>query len=443
MEATLNSLWMSDLDQTPRPSLDRDLDVDVAIVGAGYTGLWTAYYLATADPSLRVAVLEKEIAGYGASGRNGGWCSALYPVPLAKLARRYTHGNAMAVQQALESTVDEVGRVAAAEGIDCHWAKGGTVVLARTPAQLKAAVLAAGTSYGSVSLLTAEEASARCAATNVLGGTYTPHCAAIHPARLVRGLASVVAARGVAVFEKTPVVEIRPRAAITPLGTVRAPVVVRATEGFTPGLPGLRRTVAPVYSLMVATPPLPQSFWSSVGLSARETFSDYRNLIIYGQRTADDRLAFGGRGAPYHFGSRVRPEYDQHPRVFAALRRVLAELFPALGPDVPVTHTWGGPLGIARDWSPSVGLDRSTGLAWAGGYVGDGVATSNLAGRTLTDLILGKESELTALPWVDHRSPRWEPEPLRWLGINAALRWVSATDAVARLRSPRTRAPAR
>jgi glycine/D-amino acid oxidase-like deaminating enzyme len=435
MAPALTSLWLSDLDVVPRPPLPGDLDVDVAIVGAGYTGLWTAYYLAAADPSLRVAVLEKEYAGYGASGRNGGWCSALFPVPPATLARRHNHGAAMAMQAALQSTVDEVGRVAAAEGIDCHWAKGGTVVLARTAAQLAAARAAAGNSYGAVSLLSAGEARARCGATRVLGGTYTPHCAAIHPARLVRGLASAVAARGVGLYEQTPVVSLRPGAAVTPSGTVRASIVVRATEGFTPALPGLRRTVAPVYSLMVATAPLPESFWSSVGLAHRETFSDYRRLVIYGQRTVDNRLAFGGRGAPYHFGSRVRPEYDRHPRVFAALRRVLGELFPALGPDVPVTHTWGGPLGIARDWMPSVGLDRTTGLAWAGGYVGDGVAAANLAGRTLADLILEKESDLTTLPWVGHRSRRWEPEPLRWLGINAALGWVRATDAVARVRS--------
>jgi glycine/D-amino acid oxidase-like deaminating enzyme len=436
MEATLKpaSLWLSTLDISPRPRLGGDLDVDVAVVGAGYTGLWTAYYLATADPSLRVAVLEKQFAGYGASGRNGGWCSALYPIPLSTLARRHGHGAAIAVQRALESTVDEVGWVATAEGIDCHWAKGGMVVLARTPTQLKAAQVAAANSYGAVTLLTAEEARARCAATSVLGGTYTPHCAAIHPGRLVRGLACVVEARGVRIYEQTPVTSIRPGTAVTPYGSIRAPIVVRATEGFTPTLPGHRRTVAPVYSLMVATPPLPRSFWSSVGLAARETFSDYRRLIIYGLRTMDDRLAFGGRGAPYHFGSRIRPEYDRHPRVFDALRRALLELFPALGPDVPVTHTWGGPLGIARDWWPSVGLDRGTGLAWAGGYVGDGVAASNLAGRTLADLILGKESDLTALPWVGHRSRLWEPEPLRWLGINAALHWVTATDAVARMR---------
>ncbi|MEU8189895.1 NAD(P)/FAD-dependent oxidoreductase, partial [Micromonospora carbonacea] len=277
-------------------------------------------------------------------------------------------------------------------------------------------------------LLDAAEAAARCAADGVRGGTYTPHCAVVHPARLARGLARAVERRGVTVHERTPVTAIRAGAAVTPAGTVRAPVVVRATEGYTPGLPGQRRSVAPVYSLMVATPPLPEETWARIGLAARETFSDHRHVIIYGQRTADGRLAFGGRGAPYHFGSRVRPEFDREPRVFAALRRTLGELFPALGPQVPVTHTWGGPLGVARDWSASVGLDRASGLAWAGGYVGDGVATTNLAGRTLADLILGADSDLTDLPWVGHRSPRWEPEPLRWLAVNAGLRVMLSAD---------------
>jgi len=208
---------------------------------------------------------------------------------------------------------------------------------------------------------------------------------------------------------------------------VRAAVVVRATEGYTARLPGLRRALAPVYSLMIATAPLPPSVWDRIGLRERETFTDLRHLIIYGQRTADGRLAFGGRGAPYHFGSGIRPEYDREPRVFADLRRTLGVLFPALR-DVPVTHTWGGPLGIARDWSASVGLDRATGLGWAGGYVGDGVATTNLAGRTLAALVTGADSDLVRLPWVNHRSRAWEPEPLRWLGANAALRAVALSD---------------
>ncbi len=261
----------------------------------------------------------------------------------------------------------------------------------------------------------------------MLGGTYTPHCAAIHPARLARGLLAAVQAAGVSVYERTPVRELSAGRVVTPAGTVRARHVVRATEGYTPRLPGYRRAVAPVYSLMIATEPLPAQVWDEIGLAGRPTFGDLRHLIIYGQRTADGRLAFGGRGAPYHLGSSVRPAYDQVPAVFAALRRTLAELFPALG-EAKVTHHWGGPLGVPRDWCASVGLDRETGIGWAGGYVGDGVATTNLAGRTLADLITGTDSDITRLPWVGHRSPEWEPEPLRWLGLNAGLQAMGLAD---------------
>jgi glycine/D-amino acid oxidase-like deaminating enzyme len=440
------SLWHDTAGEpfTPRPALPGDLDVDVAIVGAGFTGLWTAYYLRSLDPSVRIAVLEREVAGFGASGRNGGWCSALFPAPIGGIAKRYGRDAAIRMQRAMTHTVDEIGRVAAAERIDCHYAKGGTVVLARTPVQLERAEadVAELAEYGfgadDLALLSAEEASKRVAATNVLGGTYTPHCAAIHPARLVRGLAAAVVRHGGSVYERTPVTGIEPGQVRTPHGRVRAEFVIRATEGYTPQLPGYRRTVAPVYSLMIATEPLPDEFWAGAGLVDRETFSDHRHLIIYGQRTADGRLAFGGRGAPYHFGSTVRPEFDRDAGVFGELHGVLRELFPALG-DAAITHRWGGPLGIPRDWFASVGVDRTTGLGWAGGYVGDGVGTTNLAGRTLADLILGRDTELVRLPWVGHRSRRWEPEPLRWLGINAALKMMTAADR----EESRTRRPSR
>ena len=430
------SFWhasMGDEQWTRRPTLPGDRDADVAIVGAGYTGLWTAYYLLRADPSLRVIVLESEFAGFGASGRNGGWCSALFPASVGWLARRHGEDPAVRQHRALQATVDEVGRVAAAEGIDCHWAKGGTVVAARTPLQLQRAraEVAEARRWGlgeeDLRLLDAAEAGRRIGATNMLGATYTPHCAALHPARLVRGLAAAVERAGAVLHESTAVTRIIPGCAVTRQGHVRAEVVVRATEGFTPALPGLHRAVAPVYSLMIVTEPLPEATWAGIGLTDRETFADHRRLIIYGQRTADGRLAFGGRGAPYHWGSRVRPEYDREPGTFAALRNTLVELFPAVA-EASVTHAWGGPLGVPRDWCPSVGLDRDTGLAWAGGYVGDGVATSNLAGRTLADLVLDRRSNLVDLPWVGHRSPRWEPEPLRWLGINGVRIAVGSAD---------------
>ena len=383
-------------------------------------------------------MLEAEVAGYGASGRNGGWCSALFPASWSAVAKLGGRAGAIALQQALYATVDEVGRAAAAEGIDCYFRKGGTLSVARTPAQLRRAraevetARAWGFGERDLALLDADEAGQRIGATNVLGATFTPHCAALHPARLVGGLARAVERHGAAVYEQTPVTAIAPRRVSTEHGVVRAEVVVRATEGYTPRLRGLRRAIAPVYSLMVATEPLPTSFWSAARLAQRETFTDHRHLIIYGQRTADDRIAFGGRGAPYHFGSRTQARFDHEPGVFAALRRVLVELFPALS-GVRFTHAWGGPLGIPRDWCASVGLDRASGLAWAGGYVGDGVGASNLAGRTVADLVLGRGTNLVELPWVGHRSPAWEPEPLRWLGINAGLRAMGAADAEERL----------
>ena len=430
------SLWHDTAgdDWTPRPALPGDLDVDVAVVGAGYTGLWTAYYLKRADPSLRVVVLEREVAGFGASGRNGGWCSALFPASVAWLAARYGEQRAVEQHRAMQATLDEIAQVVATEDIDCGFTKGGTVVVARTPQQLDRArdEVAEARRWGfgedDLALLGADEARARLAAAGVLGATYTPHCAAVHPARLVRGLARAVERLGVTVHEQTPVTGIEPGVVTTPTGQVRAAVVVRATEGFTAQLPGLRRALAPVYSLMVATEPLGPGVWDRIGLQARETFADNRHLVIYGQRTSDDRLAFGGRGAPYHFGSRIRPEQDRDPAVFAALHRVLVDLLPAVQ-DAAFTHAWGGPLGIARDWCASVGLDRATGLAWAGGYVGDGVSTTNLAGRTLADLVLQRDSDLVHLPWVNHRSPQWEPEPLRWLGVSASLAVMTGADA--------------
>jgi glycine/D-amino acid oxidase-like deaminating enzyme len=416
---------------TPRPALSADVSADVAIVGAGFTGLWTAYYLQQADPGRRVVLIDAEIAGFGASGRNGGWCSALFPVGPTALAREHGAERARAQYRAMRESVVEVARVAEVEGIDADLATGGTIVLARTSVQLERSLgdVRESDEYGlGLQLLDEAAAHDRLAATDVLGATYTPHCAAIHPAKLVRGLADVIEARGAQVFEQTRALTIDPKAITTESARITADVVVRATEGYTPALPGLGRAIVPVYSLIIATEPLPDSTWAEIGLRERETFSDHRHLIVYGQRTADGRMVFGGRGAPYHLGSAVRPSFDRVPAVFAALRRTLIELFPVLA-SAKITHSWGGPLGIARDWHASVGFDG--GVAWAGGYVGDGVSTSNLAGRTLADLIGGRPSDLTGLPWVGHRSPRWEPEPLRWLGANAglwAMRWADSAE---------------
>ncbi|WP_252436095.1 NAD(P)/FAD-dependent oxidoreductase [Pseudonocardia humida] len=416
-------------DLAPRPALDGDTDVDVCVVGAGYTGLWTAHSLLRADPTIRVLVVERRIAGFGASGRNGGWCSALFPASAAALARRHGPAAAAAMRAAMRDAVDEVGGVVAEEGIACDWVKGGTVVLARTPAQLARARSEAAAS-DEERLLDRDEAAALVGASGVLGATFTPDCARVQPARLVRGLARAVERRGGRIVEATAAHSIAPGRVVTERGVVRARYVVRATEAWSSALAA--RSVVPVYSLIVATRPLPSSFWDGAGLAGGQTFSDHRHLVVYGQRTADDRLVFGGRGAPYHWRSRIRAEYDHEPRVFAGLRSAARELFPALAP-ADFTHAWGGPLAIPRDWHAGVGLDGD-GLGRAGGYVGDGVGTANLAGRTLAALILGRDDPITRLPWVGHRSRRWEPEPLRWLLVNAGLRLMTLADTEERLK---------
>lgn len=423
----------------PRPPLDGDTTADVVVVGGGYTGLWTAYYLLEVDPSLDVLVVDAHVAGYGASGRNGGWCSALFPVGADALARRHGADATHAMRAALRDTVVEVGGVVAAEQVDCDFRYGGTVTLARTAPQVErvAEEVAQAQRWGDEAhLLDPDGVAEHVRASGVLAGAWTPDCARLQPARLAHGLARVVEQRGARIAEGTRALRVSPRAVVTDRGTARCRWVVRATEAWTAGLTRGRPHVVPVYSLMIATEPLPADVWAQIGLERGETFTDARHLVVYGQRTADDRLAFGGRGAPYHLGAGVAPEHDRVPRVHAHLRRALVELFPQVA-DHAVTHTWGGPLGVPRDWHPSVGLDRDTGIGWAGGYVGDGVAASNLAGRTLADLVTGADSALTRLPWVGHRSPAWEPEPLRWAGITAA-RWATTWSDRTERRTGRT-----
>lgn len=429
------SLWLDTCgdDLTPRPALGGDIDADVAIVGGGMTGLWTALSLAEHQPDCRIVVIEAEVCGFGASGRNGGWCSALFPTSLDRLAVMAGRDAAIAQHRAMIDTLDVIETSLIRHGIDCHWARGGTVTAATNPAHVPRlrAYLDQRSRFGfderDDRWLRPSEVAKRARVTGNVGGAFTPHCAAVQPARLVRGLARAAETAGVAVHEGTRVTGIAPGRVDTTHGVVRAPTVLRCTEGYTAALPGETRKVLPLYSLMIATEPLPDDVWELVGLAERETFGDGRHLLIYGQRTADGRFAFGGRGAPYHFGSSIRDSYDRDRRVAADLTRVMHDLFPPLA-DARITHHWGGPLGVPRDWTPSIVFDRGTGLGSAGGYVGDGVSTTNLAGRTLADLVLGRGTDLVELPWVQHRSPDWEPEPLRWLGVNAGRSLAAATD---------------
>jgi len=439
-----HSLWWSTLDQpvTPRASLHHHLDVDVAIVGGGFTGLWTARELKRRDPSLSVAVLEKSVCGFGASGRNGGWASSFYPLGDEAVIARYGLDEYSTLRDELQRAVTSLGEAIAHDNIDAHFVHGGTLNFARSDIQatrLQESVIAAhhrGATTEDLAWLNASEAARHGLLSASRGATFSPHCARLHPARLVRGLAEVNERLGVQIFENTDVTRLigakghRLAEVITPRASVHARFIVRASEGFTSTFAGERRTVAPIYSLMIATEPQSQKFWDNVGFSGYETFADDRHLIIYGQRTNDGRIAFGGRGAPYHFGSTVEERFDLNPKVFDLLESTLRELFPSL--EGAITHRWGGPLAMPRDLSPSVLVDYATGLASAGGYTGDGVVLSYVAANALADLISAPEIETryTRLPFVQEPSKQWEVEPLRWLGINVGLALAAWADRV-------------
>ena len=416
------SFWFDSLDQPPvaEPPESLPHQVDVAIVGAGYTGLWTAYYLKQQRPDLDIAVFEAMTVGFGASGRNGGWCMGLAWGIEELLAKPGRQQAGIDLLNAMHDTVDEVGRICQAEDIDCHYAKGGTLTVATLPFRvesMKARVAhlhALGYTDEDYVWLPEEEARRRIGSRLNFGAAYTRHCAAIHPARLVRGLGVTVRRKGVRIFELTPVLDLAAGRVQTERGTVRADVVLRATEGYTESLPSQSRQIMPLYSMMVATEPLPESVWEEIGLGRRETFGDGRRIVIYGQRTLDDRLAFGGR-AGYYFGSERKPVIDPADPMLDRVESNLRDFFPALEGHA-ITHRWGGLRGAPRHFRPSVSFDRGAGIGVAGGYVGEGVGASNLAGRVLTDLVLGRDTALTRLAWVDDTAGRWEPEPIRWLG---------------------------
>ena len=420
------SYWLETCgdDLAPRPRLDGSADVDVAVLGAGFTGLWTAYYLLERDPSLKIGILEREVAGFGASGRNGGWCYPGFPVSLGTIRDKYGAETARTVAHAMHETVDEIHRVLEREGIDAQWQEGGVLRFARGKHQLPSVVashdemeaLGLGEYY---QLLDADETRRRVNVTDVQGAVYMPHGASVHPGRMVRGLARAVERKGATIWEQTPVVDWEtgrhPRF-LTPYGEVRAKTLVLAGEAYLTELPKLRRAMIPLYSLIILTEPLAPELWEQIGWRNRELVSSSRYSVDYLNRTADGRILFGGRGAPYRWGSQITDALDRHEPTHQMLRQLMLQWFPMLR-DTRVTHAWGGPLGMPRDWMPTTSYDAAAGVARAGAYTGSGVSTTNLFGRILADLITGAVTPLTRFPTVNHQSPRWEPEPFRFLGI--------------------------
>ena len=422
----------------PRPGLEKDIEVDVVIAGAGYTGLWTAYYLKQLRPALSIAIIESEIAGFGASGRNGGWCSSF----LSGLEKAFVQPGladaAIRLQRLLFDTVKEVGRVTSLESIDCHFDQSGHVEAAVLPGQLLRVrehldfMHDQGFGEEDLNWLTAHQLRERINIDGALGGMYMSHCASVHPARLVRGLADVVEGRGVKIFERTPIVKLDEQGVTTAGGRVKAGVTVLATEGYTGSIKGLRRKLIPIHSTMIATEPLSDQQLEQTGLLQPCLFNNLDHMTTYGHLTADRRIAFGCRGS-YLYGAKVKPHFDPADPEFELVWKTLLRFFPSLSGS-RFTHAWGGAMGVSRTLNPAVCFDKEKGLAWAGGYFGDGVGASNLAGRTLADLILERDTDRVHTHWVNPERERelgkklWEIEPIRWLGIKSRARLMQMAD---------------
>ena len=427
------SFWYADIGLPyPRACLAGDATADVAIIGAGYTGLWAAYYLKQAHPGLDVLVIEKDFAGFGASGRNGGWLSGGF----AWNHRRYLEDSSehavRAMVEAMGGTVDEVIRVAGAEGIEADIQRTDELAVATNAAQLARmrAEIAERQHWGEeerVYEIGAEELSGRIHIPGALGAMVVGNVARVQPAKLVRGLARAVDRLGVRLVEGTTVTGYEKGLVTTDRGLVRAPVILRCTEGFTASLPGHGREWLPLNSAQIVTEPLPAEIWDRIGWEGQEIVGDMANAYCYCQRTREGRIAVGGRGVPYRFGSALDVNGAPDAETIRRLEAILRRHFPAAS-GARIDHAWCGVLGVPRDWCATVGLDPATGLGWAGGYVGVGVSTSNLAGRTLADLVLGRDSDLVHLPWVNRRVKPWEGEPFRWLGVQGMYALLNAAD---------------
>jgi glycine/D-amino acid oxidase-like deaminating enzyme len=417
----------------PRSSLDNDIEADVVIAGGGYTGLWTAYYLKQIDPSLDIAILEAEIAGFGASGLNGGWCAGYLSGIDHWLDDPVQKEGAIRLQKLMFETVRDVGRVARRESIDCHFEQGGALEIAVIPPQLSRLreefTWLRGLGFGEEDYrwLEQEELQSVLNVDHALAGIHMKHCAAVHPSRLARGLAQTLEGLGVSLYEKSPVREIRGNELLTPGGKVKAGTVIIATEGYSGTIAGRKRRLIPVHSMMVATEPLSDRHLESIGFHKRICFGNIDRLVTYGQLTADRRIAFGCRGT-YHYGSGIRT-FDPSDPEFKLVAESLLRFFPDLE-GIRFTHGWGGAMGVSRSLKPSVNFDPERRFGWAGGFFGNGVGATHLAGQTMAELVTGNETERTHTPWVNpaagHR--KWEPEPFRWLGIKAGAKLMQMAD---------------
>ncbi len=428
------SFWLEDA-YAPGAALDGDRSVDVAIVGGGFTGFWTAYFLKRAEPGLRIALLEREVVGYGASGRNGGFAMTLLNRGLHDMVQAFGDSATRDAHRAAAASVDGIGAFTREHAVECHYEKNGLIAVASDPSQgprIEAEYREAER-LGLAGFRFLDRAAVQASAHSPTYecGVREETCAILDPARLVRGQGRVAAELGVEVCEATPVDDVRAegrRVTIrTPYGVVRADQAVLATNAYSVHFPAIQRYVVPIYSYIVLTEPLTPALWDAIGWSGREGLEDRRTYLHYYRPTRDGRILFGGEDAPYFYGSSIGSQHDRNPEVFARLKDDLRRTFPPLA-GIRFTHEWGGPVGLTVRFVPTFGTLEGGRIHYGFGYCGHGVGPTHLGGQILADLVLGRRSERTDLCFVRTTALPFPPEPLRYLGVTAARRALLRQD---------------
>ncbi len=429
------SFWLEADPYTPGPALAGDVSVDIAIIGGGFTGLWTAHFLLRADPSLKVAVIESDVVGYGASGRNGGFAMTLLSRSLHDLVQAFGAGPARAAHEAVARSIDAIGQFSAEHNVACDYQKNGFIGVATDDSQVERIEAdrraAEALAIADIRYLPGDELRREVQSPLYRCGLEEKTCALLNPARLVRGIARVVRQQSGIIYENTTVDRIEPEAGKvkvrTPQGTVHADKVVLATNAYSVHFPEFRRLVVPFYSYIVLTEPLSEGQWASIGWHGRQGLEDKRTYIHYFRPTADGRILMGGEDAPYYYGSSIGPQHDRNPGVFTRLQQDLQTIYPQLS-GVRFTHQWGGPVAVTARFVPTFGTLEGGQVLYGFGYSGHGVAPTHLGGQILRDLVLDRHSELAELCFVRAKAVPFPPEPLRYLAVNWARRALLAQD---------------
>ena len=415
------SLWQGKQNITYRKSISKNDSFDVAIIGAGFSGLWSAFHLKQFQPNLKIAILEKEYVGFGASGRNGGWASAEYPTSSNRLIKENGLESYKNLRTAITKSIDEIGEIAKSNNWQIDYAKGGALVFARGNAQLSRISKEIDEEH---QLLNKSQTTDLLNIPSALGSVFTPHCAALNPFKLVRALADHLEKLGVMIYEQSSVSEIRDKQVEVNGFNVNCTFSIRATEAFTPRKWMGNRQI-PIYSLMVATEPLSNEVVKEIRNTQRATFQEACHLITYAQITSDNRLALGGRGVRYKLFSRLSERSEIDNRMHSALERRARSWFPQIT-NAKFEYRWGGAVALTRRWQAYLNFDQATGRAEIGGYVGDGVTLSYLVAKTLAEKM--SNIKTANLPFIDQGIGRWEPEPIRYLAVNAGFKATVLAD---------------